>query len=48
MNVLIPKRVFLYALSLRIQHKTIGLYDSHGVLGETFFGPRMKIEYVDA
>jgi hypothetical protein len=38
----------LYALSLHIQHKTNGLCDSHGVSGETFFGPRLKIEYVDA
>jgi hypothetical protein len=26
---------------------TIGLYDSHGILGETFFSPRLNIEYAD-
>jgi hypothetical protein len=40
------REVFIYALSLLIQHKTNGLYDSHGVSGETFFCPRLKIEYV--
>jgi hypothetical protein len=33
-------------LSLHTLHKTNGLYDSHGISGETFFGPRLKIEYV--
>jgi len=42
------QEVSLYALSLFIQHNTNGLCDSHGVLGETLFGPILEIEYVDA
>ena len=38
----------LYALSPCIHHKTIGLCSSHGFLGETFFGPIPRIEYVDS
>jgi hypothetical protein len=38
----------MYALSLRIWHKTINLYDPHGILGETLFGHRLDIEYIDA
>jgi hypothetical protein len=37
----------LFALSLHIWQKTIGLYDSHGISGETFFNPRLDIEYAD-
>jgi len=37
----------MYKLSLHIWHKTIGLYDSHGISGEIFFIPSLRIEYVD-
>jgi hypothetical protein len=48
MNVLMLERVFLYALSLHIRHKTIILCDCHGVSGETFFGLRLNIECANA
>jgi len=38
----------MYVLSLHTMHKNNGLCDSHGVSGETFFGPRLKIEYIGA
>jgi hypothetical protein len=41
-------RGFINVLSLDIPHKDNGLFDSHGISGETFFGPRLKIEYVGA
>jgi hypothetical protein len=41
-------RGFMYVFFLHILHKTNGLCDFHGVSGETFFDPQLKIEYVDA
>jgi hypothetical protein len=39
---------FMYVFSLHILQKTNSLCDFHGVSGETFFYPQLKIEYVEA
>jgi hypothetical protein len=38
----------MHVFPLHTLHKTNGLCDSHGILTDTFFIPRLKIEYPSA
>jgi hypothetical protein len=38
----------MYVLFLDTLPKTNGIYDSHGISGETFFIPSLKVEYPGA